>query len=136
MSNETAAKFDYDAFREQLEKHKLLDGQSGPLRQRLTLLEGVLAKVAKKWLSGWVGKHKDQKGINIFSFEPGTLTIIDLSSPFINEGGACALFDVCLHLFKDLGPKTGKMVALDEAHKVSFLNPESLGPFILNQGSS
>ncbi|KAL8968177.1 MAG: hypothetical protein Q9197_005018 [Variospora fuerteventurae] len=125
MRNETAAKFNYDAFREQLEKHKLLDGQSGPLRQRLTLLEGVLAKVAKNWLSDWVGKHKDQKEINIFSFEPGTLTIIDLSSPFINEGGACALFDVCLHLFKDLGPKTGKMVALDEAHKFMTGTDES-----------
>lgn len=31
---------------------------------------------------------------------------------------ACSLFDICLHLFLDRPVTTGKVIAVDEAHKV------------------
>lgn len=56
---------------------------------------------------------------DIWSFEPGSLTIVDLSCPFVDESAACAMFNICLAIFlvegKDRG---GCIVALDEAHKV------------------
>lgn len=56
---------------------------------------------------------------DIWSFEPGSLTIVDLSCPFVDENAACAMFNICLAIFlvegKDRG---GCIVALDEAHKV------------------
>lgn len=55
---------------------------------------------------------------NIWSFEPGTLTIVDLSCPFVDEGAACAMFNICLALFLEERQAAGRIVALDEAHKV------------------
>lgn len=95
-----------------------------------------MVKFASSFLGKWEKKHPAQKRIDIWSFEPGTLTIVDLSDPWINEGQACALFDICLHLFKDLGPKAGKIVALDEAHKVSLQRPTTRDSCILTCPSS
>ncbi|KAL8924794.1 MAG: hypothetical protein Q9208_003884 [Pyrenodesmia sp. 3 TL-2023] len=108
---------DYDAFRRELKAQNLMPGQKSPLEMRLTLLEAVMEKSATSWLNGWRKYRPAQKDINIWSFESGSLTIVDLSDPWINEAAACALPDIFLHLFKDLGPKTGKIVALAEAYK-------------------
>ena len=61
----------------------------------------------------------DKKDDTIWNFKPGELTIVDLSCPFIEEGAACALFNICLELFQEGREDTGRLVALDEAHKVS-----------------
>lgn len=58
------------------------------------------------------------KGEEIWSFEAGTLTIVDLSCPFVDESAACALFDICLALFLEERGNVGRIIALDEAHKV------------------
>ena len=55
---------------------------------------------------------------NAWTFEAGSLTIVDLSCPFVDESSACALFNICLALFLEGRGKTGRIVALDEAHKV------------------
>lgn len=54
----------------------------------------------------------------IWSFPPGSLTIVDLSCQFIDESAACALFDMCLSIFLDVRQDVGRIIALDEAHKV------------------
>lgn len=54
----------------------------------------------------------------IWSFEPGSLTIVDLSCPFVDESTACAMFNICLALFLEDRQKAGRIVVLDEAHKV------------------
>ena len=54
-----------------------------------------------------------------WKFSPGTLTIVDLSCPFVDENAACALFTICLELFLEDRNNAGRIVALDEAHKVS-----------------
>ncbi|KAL8717831.1 MAG: hypothetical protein Q9225_004970 [Loekoesia sp. 1 TL-2023] len=114
IKNGEATCIDYDAFVRELQSQQFSAGQKEPLRMRLKLLEAVMEKPAKEWLQDWHKSRPRQK--DIWSFQPGSLTIIDLSDPWISESAACALFDICLHLFLELGPKTGKIVALDEAH--------------------
>ncbi len=60
---------------------------------------------------------------DLFALQPGTLTIIDLTDPFVDASTACVLFDMCLGLItsgKHLEGSGGLVIALDEAHK--FLN--------------
>lgn len=54
-------------------------------------------------------------------FVPGQLTIIDLSDPFIDPTSACGLFEIVTRIFTraDLG-KAGKVLLVDEAHKVHY----------------
>ena len=61
----------------------------------------------------------DKADKSIWNFKPGELTIVDLSCPFVEEGAACALFNICLELFQEGREDIGRLVALDEAHKVS-----------------
>ena len=64
----------------------------------------------------YLKKHSDK---SIWHFNAGELTIVDLSCPFVEEGAACALFNICLELFLEGRGDVGRLVALDEAHKVS-----------------
>ena len=64
----------------------------------------------------WVKSEMGKSGI--WSFEPGTLCIVDLSCPFVDEGSACAMFNIYLAPFLEDRGQTGRIVALDEAHKV------------------
>lgn len=100
--------FSYREFIRQLKLLPLTPLQLQPLTLRLDLLHSFL----------------DFEGqSNAFHFEPGSMTIIDLSCPFVDENLACLLFDICLGLFIDNPTSSrGKVVALDEAHKVRFLN--------------
>jgi hypothetical protein len=54
-----------------------------------------------------------------WKFDRGSLTIIDLSCPFVDENDACALFNICLGIFLEGRDQGGRIVALDEAHKAS-----------------
>lgn len=56
----------------------------------------------------------------IYSFPAGSLTIVDLSCPFVDESAACALFNICLSIFLEHRQDIGRIVALDEAHKVPY----------------
>lgn len=51
-------------------------------------------------------------------FKEGQLTIIDLSDPFVDQGSACALFEIVTRLFVRAEVGTGKVLVVDEAHKV------------------
>ncbi|TAQ89213.1 hypothetical protein B7494_g2439 [Chlorociboria aeruginascens] len=111
----TTKGINYGVFKQRLGSEVLTDSQKGPLNLRIDLLESLLDLTTdnknkyKKSRSGDAGP---------FSGKPGTVTIIDLSCPFIDEAAACSLFDICLALFKENTPKNiGKVIALDEAHK-------------------
>ncbi|KAL9603280.1 MAG: hypothetical protein Q9219_001302 [cf. Caloplaca sp. 3 TL-2023] len=114
IENPEAVGVDYAAFRIKVEAAIKQSGQKNPLDMRLKLLEAFMEKPAEKLLKKWSKSPLRQD--DIWAFPPGSLTIVDLSDPWIDESAACTLFDVCLHLFLGLGPKTGKIVALDEAH--------------------
>lgn len=80
----------------------------------------------------------------IWSFEIGNLTIVDLSDPLIDESAACVLFNMCLSIFleesngsrenrsqKEKRCRKGRIVALDEAHKVRHYVHSQGFPLIL-----
>ncbi len=52
-------------------------------------------------------------------FAPGQITIIDLSDPFTDSASACGLFEIIVRLFTRAEVDTGKVLVVDEAHKVS-----------------
>ncbi|GJE88158.1 hypothetical protein PsYK624_042410 [Phanerochaete sordida] len=97
--------FSYEAFREELKNQQFNPGQKAMLNLRLSLLDSCL---------------KGGNSTNRVSthFRQGQLTIIDLSSPFMDGSSACGFFDLILGLFIEADVKAaGKLVVLDEAHK-------------------
>ncbi|KAI7157488.1 hypothetical protein KC349_g5606 [Hortaea werneckii] len=83
------------------------EGQTSMLNMRLDLLKSFMNE-----------SHTSQEGL--FKTEPGTLTIVDLTDPFLDPATVCMLFDICLALFKQNRPSSGLVIGLDEAHR--YLN--------------
>lgn len=108
---------DYRDFRMRVEMLGLSPGQKIPLGLRLDLLEEfieeqtTLPKIAK------TNTTPRKKG-NDWEPVPGRLTIIDLSCHFLDVSTACILFDIYLGVFLEQKLDIGRLVALDEAHKV------------------
>jgi len=46
------------------------------------------------------------------------LTIVDLTDPFIDASSACSVFEIVTRLFIRADVGTGKLLVVDEAHKV------------------
>lgn len=57
--------------------------------------------------------------------QPSQLTIVDLSCPCISPDTACSLFNVCFGIFMEQDTEIGRVVALDEAHKVRAYSTSS-----------
>ena len=95
----------YLEFKRRLAKEKFTPSQRNMLKMRMNLLESFLD------LDGTASKPE---------FKPGELTIIDLSDPFLTPSTACVLFKLGLEQFLQ-SRTSGKMVVLDEAHKVCQL---------------
>lgn len=58
--------------------------------------------------------------------QAGTVIIVDLSCLCVTSESACALFNICLGMFMEQKEDIGRVVALDEAHKVSGDHEEVL----------
>lgn len=114
MAKESKGKpgLNYVDFKYRLEAQKFSRDQSAPLQLRLQLLESFLECMNKSEGAGIEG---------IWNFPEGSLTIVDLSDPFVNSNDACSLFKICLSLFLERRDHGRCIVALDEAHK--FLTP-------------
>ncbi|KAL8795345.1 MAG: hypothetical protein Q9195_002215 [Heterodermia aff. obscurata] len=148
MENRGASGFDYNVFRRRLDAESLTGQQNTPLKLRLDLLESFMdrptkagqreaepafmnnkaGKQAKKhWQEQLDKERKDEQmsRARAWDFEPGVLTIVDLSCPFVDDTAACALFNICLELFLESRDNIGRIVALDEAHKFMTLNAAS-----------
>ena len=167
LNEDGASGFDYKDFQKRLAVEDFNPTQAAMIKLRLELLENFLEptnipKTAKpqnepKHVDTAAGKratrawyyNKDQlrrakiAQREIWSFSPGSLTIVDLSCPFVDEGAACTLFNMCLSIFLDGRtdepvdarkdgskgkrkdeekgePKEiSRIIALDEAHKVN-----------------
>ena len=114
-TNQGRGTFNYNEFKRKIEAEEYVRGQTRPLQMRLDVLESFFepGTVVTK------GKKKPQKSISdIWQFEKGSLTIVDLSCPFVGPDDACALFNICVSLFLKDRAHAGRMIALDEAHKV------------------
>ena len=107
MATETLGDFEYIEFRNRLNKLNLEPIQRRMLDQRIDLLESFL--------------DLDNDVPVKFSGDDGELTIVDLSCPFVDEASACVLFNICIGLYlSGSEPNSGKVIAMDEAHKVSI----------------
>ncbi|KAL8726352.1 MAG: hypothetical protein Q9166_006759 [cf. Caloplaca sp. 2 TL-2023] len=143
MSDEGDAGLDYLKFRAKLKAQGLFSSQNTILDMRFQLLESFIDGLVEEYgikffeekmpeypqgIAGdterqrWTNEQitKRQKQTDMWEPKPGSLTIVDLSDRFVNENSACALFDICLSLFLENHPNGGTILALDEAHKVSF----------------
>lgn len=100
--------FSYDEFMKRLEdkKETFNVAQVAGLQQRMALLTSFL-------------DTRPRSTPRAERFVAGQLTIIDLSDPFIDPASACGLFEIITRLFVRAEVGTGKVLVVDEAHKVS-----------------
>jgi hypothetical protein len=109
MGNEN---FHYKKFKKLLamKESEFSPQQKGPLNLRIDLLESILfeCQPTRVETPGSVKQH----------FKQGVVTIVDLTDPFLNAASASALFDIVLSLYLETEIPTGKLLVLDEAHKV------------------
>jgi hypothetical protein len=103
---------DYLSFQDRLKEQGFTRVQEGALQLRLSSLESFLADTAQP-------RDAAASLNNTFNSVQGTLTIVDLSCPFVNQNDACALFSICLGIFMESRGQFGRLLAMDEAHKVS-----------------
>lgn len=114
LAMEGPRSFTYSTFRQRVDQFPWLRGQETPLKMRLQLIDSFIAP----------GPHTTSTrpapaAENIWEFKPGTITILDLSDPQISSDDACVLFATCLSIFLKSPCKNGRVVAMDEAHKVN-----------------
>ncbi|KAG9850140.1 hypothetical protein KCU98_g4521, partial [Aureobasidium melanogenum] len=107
----TGLPFSYATFKDNLDKEGLQPGQK-VMAMRLNLLESFLDPSCIE-----ASKKSHIKKSDLSSTSPGTLTIVDLSDPFLDAGTTCTLFDILLSVFLSSRPDSGLLVCLDEAHK-------------------
>lgn len=116
IANQGKSSFNYSAFKHILQREQFVKGQLMPLNMRLEVLESFFEPGSV--LGARPDTSKQHVADNIWKFPSGTLTIIDLSCPFVGQEDACALFNICVSLFLKNRRDTGRIIALDEAHKV------------------
>lgn len=104
-------KYTYSAFVAQLElkKKNFNPNQLSGLEQRMDLLQTFTRPKKNKFVETTKGR-----------FAGGQITIVDLSDPFIDPAAACGLFEIILRLFERADVGTGKVLVVDEAHKVRY----------------
>lgn len=109
--------FNYGEFLQLLDQAGLSTDQQRPMRLRLDLLHSFM-----RWPPSKMDlKRKTTK--KLLDLQPGSLTIVDLSDPFLDTATVCTLFDICLSVAKEKRPGCGMVVALDEAHKYMDQSP-------------
>lgn len=107
VESEGTEEFDYQAFKIRMEhlKKRLENTQKTMLNQRLQMLDAFVVDANTTEFA--VGGAE------------GELTIVDLSCPFVDGGLACGLFHVVIGQYlSQSSPAVGKVIAVDEAHKV------------------
>lgn len=126
--------FDYDVFRSRLGQMQFSPQQEIPLNMRLDLLDSFLVERVKQVAQRVPGSGETSDlsgGLDSLKnlFRPGQVVITDLSDPFIDSATACCLFEIVVGLFSEVTETAGKIVVLDEAHKVRERETEALGFF-------
>ncbi len=133
MESQGAPGLDYDAFRKKVDAEAFTGQQMAPLKLRLDLLESFMDRPSKtregqqapafpdtkagrqartKWFVQEARERSEkQTAESAWDFKPGTLTIVDLSCPFVDESSACALFSICLDLFLESRNNTSRIIA-------------------------
>ncbi|KAG6362511.1 hypothetical protein INS49_007603 [Diaporthe citri] len=103
----------YARFREKLSQHDCARGQSEAVIMHLKHLESFIEPNPL-----WTHSTRPAASPNTaWEFQPGSLTIVDLTDPLLSSEDACALFSVALTIFMEEKTRCGGVVAMDEAHK-------------------
>jgi hypothetical protein len=136
MATESApGTFDYGDFKRRLDAAGLAWQQREFLKQRLELLESFLdlspPSSLLPSLSASASSDTDKFNARCGSplaqaFKPGSLTIIDMSCPFVDANTACVMFKIGMEMFLESAGDVGKVIAVDEAHKVCRYYPRIL----------
>ncbi len=139
--------FDYRDFKRRLGAAGLTRPQLEFLKQRLELLESFLdLDVGGYGQGGSYGvSAADRAALQRLDFAPGSVTIIDMSCPFVDANTACVMFKIGMDMFLEGGRNggggamgqnsaVGKVIAVDEAHKASA--PFSISRFVSTSVSS
>lgn len=74
-------------------------------------------------LEAFLDKNRMKNAKPASRFSAGQITIIDLSDPFIDSASACGIFEIITRLFVRAKVDTGKVLVVDEAHKVCPIYP-------------
>lgn len=109
--------FNYSEFLQHMEAASLTPEQQRPMRLRLDLLQSFMSGPPTK------ADLKKKEPWRLMNLQPGTLTIVDLSDPFLDDATVCMLFDICLGIARGKRPSCGLVVALDGAHKYMNQSP-------------
>jgi DNA helicase HerA-like ATPase len=119
---------EFSAFLDQVRDKCNLKGQSGPLDQRIALLESVVAESAKN--RALIDESLDLTACNNDNYH---FIIADLTDPLLSKEEANGLFQVLTEQFRTLRTKGGKVLCLDEAHKyMSGEKADGLSEAIVN----
>jgi hypothetical protein len=115
--------YTYDAFLNKLEERKkdMNPAQKAGLKQRLELLQTFIRQTtgSKPMRHSYTMTSQNAASDKEETrFAPAMVTIIDLSDPFIDPPLAGAVFEICIRLFQRADVNTGKVLVVDEAHKV------------------
>jgi hypothetical protein len=90
-------------------KRSFNEQQLAGLEQRMALLQSFMAPKHSRF-----SKTRNTGA----RFTAGQLTIVDLSDPFIDAASACGIFEIVSRLFQRANVGSGKVLVMDEAHKV------------------
>lgn len=117
--------FSYKQFRSKLKKEDFSPGQKTMMDMRLNLLESFLDMPSINNQAIPSSFTFSCSTSDIFAPAPATLTIVDLTDLFLDPSTVCTLFDISLSLFEQSRPRSGLVVALDEAHKYMLASSAS-----------
>ncbi|KFY67437.1 hypothetical protein V496_01628 [Pseudogymnoascus sp. VKM F-4515 (FW-2607)] len=117
---EMGTAFSYTSFKKRIAQTEMTPTQLSPLTQRLETLESFMPNTQTGATSKGRKSNVAVQHGNDWTTKSGCLTIVDLSCPCVTPEGACSLFNMCLSIFLEQDMTTGRIVALDEAHK--FMN--------------
>jgi hypothetical protein len=103
---EASHQFSYLQFKLEVGQLELNPTQRNLINARLDLLESFLDM-----------SESANTASTAFEFAPGSITIVDLTCPFVDAGTACILFNIVLGAFLAHQDGAGKIIVVDEAHK-------------------
>lgn len=121
LERQSESGINYADFKRRILDKNLSTNQLTPLNLRLDLLESFLDFAKSAFDGGGSKKTKEKtKGVD-WTHTPRTITIVDLSCPFVDSDTACGLFEMYLGVFLEQKMDIGRVIVLDEAHKVEYL---------------
>lgn len=124
--------FSMNEFIARKNREKFSESQNNMMNMRLDLMQSFLnhtvpSSTGENVYSGQKCERKKKLRVcdykssypDVFQIKPGTLTVVDLSDPFLDVATVCTLFNICLRLAisHQNRAKSGIVIALDEAHK-------------------